>query len=230
MANNTDLAAAIRLLAEKMTQDRAKCPETAGEMFERLAKVKPPYYKGQSDPTVLENWIREFEKLFEVVNCHENMRVGQAVLYLKDDADLWWRERESGARLSVIVEFNWDAFVIALREKFYPAFMRKQKAQEFINLSMGTISEYYDKFISLSRFAPEVVATAELKAQRFEQGLTDEIQLELGGETFTSLDVVYGRASHIYSLQSRRDKKNGVVCEERKDFNDGGNQGNFKRN
>ncbi|XP_057252304.1 uncharacterized protein LOC109135594 isoform X2 [Beta vulgaris subsp. vulgaris] len=110
--------------------------------------------------------------------------------------------------------------------------MRKLKAQEFINLRMGsmTIFEYYGKFIALSRFAPEVVATEELRSERFEQGLTEEIQLGLGGETFTSLYVVYGRASHIYGLQSRRDKKNGVIGEKRKDFNTGGNQGNFKRN
>ncbi|XP_048493215.1 uncharacterized protein LOC125493748 [Beta vulgaris subsp. vulgaris] len=74
-----------------------------------------------------------------------------------------------------------------------------------------TIFEYYGKFIALSRFALEVVATEELKAQRFEQGLTAEIQLGLGGETFnTSLDVVYGRTSNICGLQSRRDKKNVV--------------------
>ena len=64
-----------------------------------------------------------------------------------------------------------------------------------------TIFEYYGKFIALSRFAPEVVATEELKAQRFEQGLTDEIQLILGGETFISLDIVYGRASHMLTLE-----------------------------
>ncbi|XP_048492236.1 uncharacterized protein LOC125493188 [Beta vulgaris subsp. vulgaris] len=175
MANNTDLATAIRLLAEKLTQERAERPETAGEIFERLAKVKPPYYQGQSDPTFLENWIREFEKLFEVVNCPGNMRVGKVVLYLKDETDLWWRE--NGDRLSGGEGFNWEAFVVALRGKLYPAFMRKQKAQEFINLRMGsmTISEYYGKFIALSRYAPEVVATEKLKAQRFEQGLTDEI-------------------------------------------------------
>ncbi|XP_048494481.1 uncharacterized protein LOC125494748 [Beta vulgaris subsp. vulgaris] len=228
MANNTDLAAAIRLLAEKLTQERVEHPETAGEMFERLAKVKPLYFKGQSDLTFLENWIRK--KLFEVVNCLGNMRVGQAVLYLKDEADLWWRE--NGARLSAAEGFNWEAFVVALRGKFYPAFMRKRKAQEFINLRMGsmTIFEYYGKFIALSRFAPEVVATEELRVQRFEQGLTEEIQLGLGGEIFTSLDVVYGRASHIYGLQTRRDKRNGVVGEKRKDVNTGGNQGNFKKN
>ncbi|XP_010666662.2 uncharacterized protein LOC104883797 [Beta vulgaris subsp. vulgaris] len=183
MANNTDLATAIRLLAEKLNQERVERPETAGEMFERLAKVKPPYFKGQSDPTFLKNWIREFENLFEVVNCPADMRVGQAVIS-KDEADLWWRE--NGARLSAVEGFNWEAFVVVLRGKFYPKFMRKQKAQEFINLRMGsmTISEYYSKFIALSRFAPE----------------------------------------------TRRDKKNGIVGEKRKDVNAGGNQGNFKKN
>ncbi|KMS94663.1 hypothetical protein BVRB_016500, partial [Beta vulgaris subsp. vulgaris] len=115
--------------------------------------------------------------------------------------------------------------------KFYHAFMRKQKDQEFSNLRIGsmTIFEYYSKFIALLRFAPEVVATEELKPQRFEQGLTEEIQLALGGDTFSSLYIVYKRAAHIYGLQSRRDKKNALVGEKRKDFNAGGNQGNFKR-
>ena len=88
-----------------------------------------------------------------------------------------------------------------------------------------TISEYYNKFITLLKFAHEVVATKELKAQRFEQGLTEEIHLGLGGETFSSLQIVYGRASPIYGLQSRHDEKNVVVGEKRKDFNAGGNQG-----
>ena len=38
-----------------------------------------------------------------------------------------------------------------------------------------TISKYYNKFVALSRFAPKLVAIEKLKAQRFEQGLTDEI-------------------------------------------------------
>ena len=66
-------------------------------------------------------------------------------------------------------------------------------------LRMGsmTISEYYIKFIALSRFAPEVVSTKELKPQRFEQGLAYKIQLGLGGVAFTSLNIVYGIATHI---------------------------------
>ncbi|XP_010681946.2 uncharacterized protein LOC104896854 [Beta vulgaris subsp. vulgaris] len=183
--NNNNLAATIRLLVEKLTQERAERPNSAGDMFETLAKVKPPYYKGQADTTFLENWIREFEKIFRTVKCPEGIRVGQDVLYLNDEVDLWWRE--NGARLSVVEGFTWDAFVIA-------TFMRKQKVQEFINLMMGsmTISEYYNKFIALSRFAPKVVATEELKSQRFEQRLTDEIQLALGEFNLGDLDVIRG--------------------------------------
>ena len=47
----------------------------------------------------LENWVREFEKLFGDLNCLENMRVGQVVMYLKDEADLQWREIELGLAL-----------------------------------------------------------------------------------------------------------------------------------
>ena len=106
MSNNNDvLASVIRQFVENLTHETAECPDPAGDMFERLDKIKPSYYKGQADPTFLENRSREFEKIFGAVNCPENMRVGQTVLYLKDEADLWWKE--NGNRLSVVKEFNW---------------------------------------------------------------------------------------------------------------------------
>ena len=44
--NSNDLASAIHLLVEKLIQERAERPDSAGDMFERLAKVKQPYFKG----------------------------------------------------------------------------------------------------------------------------------------------------------------------------------------
>ncbi|XP_048492366.1 uncharacterized protein LOC125493251 [Beta vulgaris subsp. vulgaris] len=178
MANNHNaLAYAIRLMTKKLTQVRAEHPDPVGDMFERLANIKPPYFKGKTDPTLLESWIREFENIFGTVNCSEGMKVGQVVLYLKDEADLWWKENG--------------------------------KAREFINLRMRsmTISEYYSKFITLSGFAPEVVATEELQAQRFEQDI------------------------HIYDLQSRRDKKNrnGNENFQGRNVQDYNNKGQFER-
>lgn len=124
--------------------------------------------------------------------------------------------------------FGWNSFKKSLRDKFYPSFLEKLKAQEFIELRMGSmsISEYYSKFIKLSRFAPEIVATEELKAYRFERGLTTDLQLGLSGETFISLDNIYCRVSHLYFLQVRKDEEGKYVGDKRKDGSGHGNGGN----
>ena len=84
-------------------------------MFERLAKIKPSFFKEQTGPIFLESWIRDFNKIFGVVNCPEDMKVGQVVLYLKDEADLWWKKNRN--RIYVVEGFNWDSFIAAIREK-----------------------------------------------------------------------------------------------------------------
>ncbi|XP_021770266.1 uncharacterized protein LOC110734421 [Chenopodium quinoa] len=224
MANNDVLADAIRLLAENMDQNRNDNPDPAGEMFKKLAQVKPPYFEGGIDPTFLENWIREFDKIFTALNCLVNMRVDQAAMYLKEEVDIWWRD--NGNVIRAEANFSWETFKTKLREKFYPPFLRKQKAQEFINLQMNNMSiiEYYNKFMNLSRFVPEVVPTEELKAQRFEQGLTKQLQKDLAGKTCKTLDKVYGRASHLYGLNVRSAPESGSIEEKRKDFGDSSDQ------
>ena len=43
----------------------------------------------------------------------------------------------------------------------------------------------------------------------------------LGGETFASIDFIYGGVVHIYGIHSKSDKKNVVLGEKRKDFSAG---------
>ncbi|XP_021743407.1 uncharacterized protein LOC110709493 [Chenopodium quinoa] len=133
---------------------------------------KPPTYQGEPDPTILENWLREFEKLFGSVGCPENSKVGCATYYLKGEADLWWQQNE--ATIKALPGFNWTMFQEKIRDKFYPSFLHKQKAEGFSNLAMGNMSvtEYYTKFVELSRFAKESVSTEKSKARKFESGLT----------------------------------------------------------
>ena len=133
-------------------------------MFKRVAATKPPTYLGKEDPASLENWIREFDKLFDAINCPENLKISNVVYYLREKADLWWSQRKDD--LMSRPDFGWANLKEALRAKFYPAYLRKQKCMEFTNLRMGTmtITEYYNKFIELMRFAPEVVPTKAIKA------------------------------------------------------------------
>ena len=49
--------------------------------------------------------------------------------------------------------------------------------EEFLQLTQGSLSlvEYERKFDELSRFAPHLVDTEELKARRFERGLRPDL-------------------------------------------------------
>ncbi|XP_021742720.1 probable cyclin-dependent serine/threonine-protein kinase DDB_G0292550 [Chenopodium quinoa] len=91
-----------------------------------------------------------------------------------------------------------------------------------------SISEYYNKFMTLSRFALKVVQPEELKPQRFEHGLTDELQKDLAGKVFKTL-YFYERAAHLYHLNTRSASASAKVGEKRKDFGKSKNQSNFKR-
>ncbi|XP_074278412.1 uncharacterized protein LOC141602002 [Silene latifolia] len=59
-------------------------------MFDRFAHHRPPTYDGANDPTALEAWIREIEKLLLATGCPEDQMVNIATYYLKDEAENWW--------------------------------------------------------------------------------------------------------------------------------------------
>ena len=57
---------------------------------------------------VLETWIRETEKLFEVVRVPANRKVLLAAHYLKSEADDWWMIRKG--ELEATPGFSWEDF------------------------------------------------------------------------------------------------------------------------
>ena len=218
--------------------------ENFGDVFKKVAASKPPTYDGKEDPASLENWLRKFDQLFDAINCPGDLKINNVVYYLREEADLWRSQRKKD--LMAKPDFDWETMKEALRAKFYPPYLKKQKCLEFTNLRMGTmtVNEYYTKFIELMRFAPEIVPTEAIKAQRFEQGLTLTLQGKLGGVNFESLDDVYGRAAHLYGIKGReldgnsgeKRKGNGNFQGNEKkpkldgDFNHGKREGNFNQN
>ena len=119
--------------------------DLAGEIFKKAAQSKPPLYQGEVDPTVLENLLREFDKLILVLNCPEDLRVNSDVHYLRGEADLWWQWCENSLRATL--GFGWKSFKDALRTKCYQPYLKKKKAQEYIELKMDgmVVTEYYSK-------------------------------------------------------------------------------------
>jgi hypothetical protein len=72
----------------------------------------------------------------------------------------------------------------------------KIKKKEFLSLKQGgmSISEYRDKFIQLSRYAPREVDDDEKRQELFLQGLIGPLQYQLRPHTFPSFQRLLDKA------------------------------------
>ena len=123
-------------------------------MAKKIATLKPPTFVGKEDPMLLENWLRDMEKIFTENGTPEAQKVNQATFYLREDADTWWETE--GQTISNQPNFDWDSFKGAIRGRFFPAHIRRQKCTEFNRLNQGkfmSVKEYAQKIMSMLSFA-----------------------------------------------------------------------------
>jgi hypothetical protein len=75
----------------------------------------------------------------------------------------------------------------------------KIKKKEFLSLKQGnmSISEYRDKFIQISWYAPDEVADDERKQEHFMEGLNGPCQYSLVAHTFPSFQRLLDKALAI---------------------------------
>ena len=86
---------------------------------------------------------------------------------LDKEADHWWRVTKR--LLENQGPITWRQFREAFYKKYFPDSIRQQKVGEFVRLELGemTVAQYEAKFIELSRFAPQLIATEEEKPFKF---------------------------------------------------------------
>jgi hypothetical protein len=79
------------------------------------------------------------------------------------------------------------------------------RKEEFLTLKQGplSISEYRDKFLQLSRYAPEDVNTDAKRQYRFLRGLVDHLHYQLMNHTFPTFQHLIDRA--IMTERNRRE-------------------------
>ena len=85
---------------------------------------------------------------------------------LEGESQVWWDLVKVLKDLEVM---TWEEFRELFMGKFFPAFARHVKAQEFLELKQGmmTVLEYVAKFTKLARFADDYVATSMAKVWKF---------------------------------------------------------------
>ncbi|XP_057251733.1 uncharacterized protein LOC130591817 [Beta vulgaris subsp. vulgaris] len=143
---------AMSEVVQSLAEARAATSTSKAAMTEIVAihkeidEKKPPKYDGKGDLVKIENWIREFDKIFVTLQVPEEMRVDSAAYHLIEDADIWWKNYKDNLTTKVTydedgyeevqtTEFGWKEFKKALRAEFFPPHMKKTKRIDLRSLS-----------------------------------------------------------------------------------------------
>jgi hypothetical protein len=81
---------------------------------------------------------------------------------------------------------TWEELRDSFHQYHVPAGLMTVKKEEFLALKQGpmSVSEYRDRFLQLSRYAPEDVNTDAKRHYRFLRGLVDPLHYQLMNHTF----------------------------------------------
>jgi hypothetical protein len=121
---------------------------------------KPPTFSSSPDPLHADDWLKTMDKMVNIAQCTDREKVLYALGRLTDLATDWWDSYCAAHAAADII--TWAEFSTHFRNYHIPAGLMKIK---FLSLKKGnmTVSEYRDKFIQLSRSAPEEVDDDERK-------------------------------------------------------------------
>src|SRR3954467_3447179 len=133
------------------------------------------------------------ENNLEVAGVEANEKVLFATHYLAGDARAWWNSIHTmnGGQMMA-----WDEFKLKFSRTHVPPGLILRMRYEFKELKHGrmTVVEYRDRFLSLSRYAPDEISTEAKKKERFLNGLHDEMQKVLVNIPFANLKALVDSA------------------------------------
>jgi hypothetical protein len=132
---------------------------------------KLPTFASSLDPLDADDWLKSIEKMLNIAQCSDREKVLYASGRLTGPAADWW-DSYVGAH-DVADTITWAKFSTQFRNYHIPAGLMKIKRKEFLSLKQGnmSVSEYRDKFIQLSIYAPDEVVDDERKQEHFIEGL-----------------------------------------------------------
>jgi hypothetical protein len=138
---------------------------------------KPSTFASSPDPLDADDWLKSVEKMLNIAQCFDREKVLYASGRLTGPAADWWDSYTAAHDAADTI--TWVEF-----------------ATQFRNYHMS-VSEYRDKFIQLSRYAPDEVAEDERKQEHFIEGLNGPLQYALVAHTFPSFQRLLDKAVAI---------------------------------
>ncbi|XP_048226844.1 uncharacterized protein LOC125369163 [Ricinus communis] len=195
------IAEELRRLAQQQPPPPLNVPALDAN-FGKLRKHGGKEFEGTTDPIVAEEWLKSVKGVFTQFNTQPTtqMKVRYATSLFLKDARNWW-ETVPGSQTQPLT-MTWEEFLKEFKMKYMPPIYQERKKLEFLELKQNemSVADYELQFTRLSRYAPEEVATDELKRNRFERGLRLEIREKLAVQppTFIALLEAATRAEELF--------------------------------
>jgi hypothetical protein len=105
--------------------------------------------------------------------------VNFAVYMLKSSAFEWWDAHKKSYPDNYNYQVTWSTLKDDFNKKYFLESVKRMIENEFLELNQGSksVTDYEIEFSRLPRFAPEFVQTDSSKAQRFENGLRQPLNV-----------------------------------------------------
>jgi hypothetical protein len=149
------------------------------------------------------DWLRTMERELHTPQCNDREKVMYGPRLLRGAAQYWW---ESYLATHTDPEaITWEEFGDNFRRYPVPEGLMIVRKEEFSALKQGplSVSEYRDKFLQLSCYAPEDVNTDAKRQYHFMRGLVDPLHYQLMNHTFPTFQHLIDRA--ITTERKRRE-------------------------
>jgi hypothetical protein len=150
-----------------------------------------------------EDWLCTMERLLHTAQWNDREKVLYGPRLLRAVAQSWWESYlATHANPEAII---WKEFRDNFRRYHVPEGLMIVRKEEFLALKQGplSVSEYRDKFLQLSRYAPEDVNTDAKRQYLFLRGLVDPLHYQLMNHTFSTFWHLIDRA--IMTERKRRE-------------------------
>jgi hypothetical protein len=180
--------------------EKGGCDEEAPRSHLRdVQNTNPPMFSKCTAPLDADDWLRTIENNLEVAVVGEQEKVLLATHFLSGPARAWWENIKAMQAADHII--NWEEFTAKFHKAHIPTGLMKMKRDEFFNLKQNNsnVVEYFGKFNTLARYAPQDTDTDEKKRDRFLNGLHEEIQSILVDVPYPDLEALVDAAIMVES-------------------------------
>jgi hypothetical protein len=169
-------------------------PQMPRDKRAEFMRGHPPVLAHSSDPMDAEYWLCTVERELYTAQCDDRGKVLYGPRLLREAAQSWCESYlATHANPDTI---TWEEFRDNFRQYHVPAGLITVKMEEFLALKQGpmSVSEYRDRFLQLSRYAPEDVNTDAKRQYHFLRGLVDLLHYQQMNHTFPTFQHLIDRA------------------------------------